>query len=289
MSATGRADWMGWVELRKGLLSDEATENTGRVIADVGADVQAIVEIESRAALRTLAKDVIKAPANQRYEHAREMEGNDLRGINVGLLSRKGWEIDDLRTHVDDADEKGHAIFSRDCAEHTVLSGSGANIVILVNHFKSQIGSKEQNDAKRKRQSARVAEICARLAGEGHENVAVVGDLNATPDSDSLQPLLSTGLRDITESSEFDDGRSDEASAGDGRLTGTYDEGRKQFDYILLSPALFDRLQRAGIYRKGTWTKTGAWAMYESMQPEHGGGIENAASDHALVYADLDL
>lgn len=50
MVADGRADWLGWVELRKEPLSDVSIRNTGRVLKDLAADVQGIVEAESRTA-----------------------------------------------------------------------------------------------------------------------------------------------------------------------------------------------------------------------------------------------
>ena len=49
--ANGRADWGGWVELTVEPVNEVATQNTGRIIRDGGADVLAVVEAESRPAL----------------------------------------------------------------------------------------------------------------------------------------------------------------------------------------------------------------------------------------------
>lgn len=37
--ASGRADWIGWVELKKEPLREVAIQNTARVLKDIGADV----------------------------------------------------------------------------------------------------------------------------------------------------------------------------------------------------------------------------------------------------------
>lgn len=58
------------------------------------------------------------------------------------------------------------------------------------------------------------------------------------------------------------------------------------FDYILLSPALFNRVTNARVFRKGVWGgKNGdLWPIYPTMEkPVH------AASDHAAIYADIKL
>ena len=41
-------------------------------------------------------------------------DGNDERGIDVGIISRKGFEIESMTSHVDDIDSDG-LIFSRGC------------------------------------------------------------------------------------------------------------------------------------------------------------------------------
>jgi endonuclease/exonuclease/phosphatase family metal-dependent hydrolase len=110
-------------------------------------------------------------------------------------------------------------------------------------------------------------------------DVAVVGDLNDTPDSEALAPLLSgTDLRDISAHPAFDDG---------GR-PGTYGycTARNKIDYILLSPPLFARATGGGIHRKGVWggRRGTLWPIYDTMTKE-----VHAGSDHAAIYADLDL
>jgi exonuclease III len=73
----------------------------------------------------------------------------------------------------------------------------------------------------------------------------------------------------------------------DGR-PGTFANGAAsgKIDYILLSPALFARVQQASVWRKGVWGGTHGtlWEIYPEMKkPVH------AASDHAAVWVDLNI
>lgn len=57
--ATGRADWIGWVELKMVHVNEIATMNTGRVIRDVDADIVAVIEAEHRVALKQFSDFVL--------------------------------------------------------------------------------------------------------------------------------------------------------------------------------------------------------------------------------------
>src|SRR5262245_53191179 len=52
VAAQGRADWVGWVELKTEAVNERATENAARVIQTVDADVLGVVEAEDRTTLR---------------------------------------------------------------------------------------------------------------------------------------------------------------------------------------------------------------------------------------------
>jgi len=84
------------------------------------------------------------------------VDGNNDRGIDVGIMTRNTFDILSIMSHVDDTDENGR-IFSRDCAEYQIRTPSGETLLVLVNHFKSMgYDSQEDNDSKRKRQAKRV-------------------------------------------------------------------------------------------------------------------------------------
>ena len=279
VSAGGRDEWVGWVELKVGPVDALSTRHTAQVIKDLAPDVLATVEVEDRPTLKSFSEVMLPAVGGRPYRHAMVIDGNDDRGIDVGVLVADGYEITAIRSHVDDTDATGE-IFSRDCAEYVVEGSGGTRIRLLVNHLKSKgYGGQRANDAKRRRQAVRVAQIYRAARAAGEVNVAVVGDFNDTPDSAPLKPLLSaTDLRDITQSPHF---------TADGR-PGTFGNATKsqKIDYILLSPGLFDAVAGGGINRKGAWggTKGTLWEHYPDMTSP-----AEAASDHAAIWADVDL
>lgn len=123
------------------------------------------------------------------------------------------------------------------------------------------------------------AEIYERLISEGNDNVIVLGDLNDTPDSAPLQPLLAdTDLNDISDHPTFDTGE----FAG----RGTFGNGsdKNKIDYLLLSPPLFERITACGLFRKGAWPgKNPKWTVYDELQEE-----KHVASDHHVVWCEID-
>jgi hypothetical protein len=73
------------------------------------------------------------------YRHVMLVDGNDDRGINVGIMTTTGYDIQNIRSHVDDEDGDGE-VFSRDCADYQIKIPGATNLHVLVNHFKSQSG-----------------------------------------------------------------------------------------------------------------------------------------------------
>ena len=277
--ADGRGDWIGWLDLKMGPVNEDAVRNTARVIHDIDADVIGLVEAESRPALVRFRDALLPAVGVRPYDHVMLIDGNDERGIDVAIMTKDGYDIVDIRSHVDDTDNVGQ-IFSRDCAEYVIRTPSDKRLVVLVNHFKSKgFGSQASSDRKRERQTKRVKAIYEGLLQSGESMIAVIGDFNDTPDSAPLQPLLAdTDLRDVFRHPTFDDG-------GRPGTFGTCARSSK-IDYILLSPALFQKVTAGGVFRMGLWG--GKNGTIFPHYPE----IERAAqgaSDHAAVWAEIDI
>ncbi len=57
--AGGKADWVGWAELKTAPVDAIAVVNTGRVMRDVDAHVLAVVEAEDRVSLKTFDQFVL--------------------------------------------------------------------------------------------------------------------------------------------------------------------------------------------------------------------------------------
>jgi endonuclease/exonuclease/phosphatase family metal-dependent hydrolase len=273
VKAAGRGDWVGWVELARNVLSAEEVQNTARVIQAVGADILCVVEVESRITLDRFNVDAISRfmPG---YSCNLLIDGNDPRGIDIGLLSRH--PIVSVRSHIDlrstapGADDE--RVFSRDCPEFEVKPPAGPTIWILGNHFKSKgYGTSASNNARREAQARAVAEIYGQ-ARQRSEYVVVAGDLNDTPDSAPLQPLLAgTDLRDAMSHPSYQG------------PPGTYRTSRDKFDYLLLSPELWARVRRVGVERGGIYAPR-AGNPFPTVT-----SLANQASDHAAVWADVEL
>jgi endonuclease/exonuclease/phosphatase family metal-dependent hydrolase len=210
----------------------------------------------------------MKREFKKSFQHYMLIDGNDDRGIDVGVLSNH--EIVDINTHVDDEyegkDGRMYKIFSRDCAEYTIHL-NGKNIHMLCNHFKSKgYGSPKTSNEKRKKQADRVVDILKKF-DLAKDFVIVAGDFNDTPDSEPLQKLVTlSNLKDVFKSNKFN---------GE---TWTYHSGNQQIDYLLVSKPLFDSIKEVGVERRGIFKKNNpSFSGLDSAVKE--------ASDHACVWA----
>ena len=131
--AAGRADWVGSLELRDEPINEHAMRNTARVMVDLEADVLGVVEAESRPVLSAFNREILPALGATPFRHVMVIDGNDERGIDVGLMARKGYPIGNMRSHVDDCTAEGETIFSRDCPEFEVTTEAGNRLIVMAN------------------------------------------------------------------------------------------------------------------------------------------------------------
>lgn len=281
VTASGRDRWLGWVDLPRQILDSEAVRNTAMVISEVNADVLAMVEVEDRATLKRFHKDVLLEygflDRETSYPHNMLIDGNDDRGIDVGLYSR--FPIATVTSHIDDkftaTNNTKWPIFSRDCPEFEVHLPSGEVVWVLVNHLKSKgYGSQASSNKKRERQATQIRNILDDYYDLDSDYVVVAGDFNDTPDSEPLKPLLKKkGLYDVLKELDKAD-------------RWTY-HSRKQIDYLLVSRALKDKIVEVGIEKRGIYHGTkfgGTVEPFPSVTSK-----KNQASDHAAIWVDLDL
>jgi endonuclease/exonuclease/phosphatase family metal-dependent hydrolase len=278
--ANGRGDWIGWFELEREPVKETATDNIARIIGLLDADVLCVVEAEDRVSLKHFNEDVLPKVNVAPFNHVMLIDGNDDRGIDVGIMTKQGYEIVRMLSHVDDKDDRG-VIFSRDCAEYEIKTVQGNTLLLLINHFKSKgYGDFAEAAAKRQRQAKRVRAIYEERIRGGYDYIAVVGDLNSSPDEPPMAPLIREGatLTDIMVHPKFE---------GDGR-PGTHGNGDKssKFDYILMSPKLSTKVIEGKIERRGVWGgKNGTlFPHLETIKMK-----TDAASDHAALQVVLDI
>jgi len=271
--ADGAGDWTGWFDLPRDNVRWEATRNTARVIAEVSPDILVCVEAEDRHTLLRFNEQVLGVEFNKAFEHVMLIDGNDERGIDVGVLSR--YPIEGLRSHVDDRDAHGGRVFSRDCPEYVILLPSGQRLVVIPNHFKSKRGGNDQTAQRRRRAQA---ETAATIAHNAVQTIAplvlLAGDLNDTPDSHELAPLWTEGFVDVQSHPDYPTER-----------PGTFNTGTaaNKIDYLIMSPQLQAALEHTGIERRGSYHPH-LWQAFDTVT-----GKADEASDHQCLWADFDL
>lgn len=272
VSAGGAGDWDGVIEFKRAEVSEMAREATADVLKALKADVVCVVEAENRLMLQQFNS---QAMDSKKFPHILVVDGNDERGIDVGLYTK--LRLGAIHTHIYDKDEAG-TVFSRDCLEVRLEAlPNGEPLHVLCNHLKSKgYGDAAAGNAKRKRQAAQIAKI---LRGYDltKDHVVVAGDMNDTPDSDPLRPLLEVpDLHDVLALQFGDD--------ADRRWTYRYSGRGSQIDYLLVSTPLKEALVRAGVERRGIWgiadiTGEQGFASVTAKK--------DAASDHGAVWAEF--
>lgn len=278
VKANGEGDWDGTVEFKKAKFSEIGRKNTAKVIRSVKADVACIVEADNRPGLKSFDTDLLYSM----YRYEMLLDGNDQRGIDVGLYSK--FPIGGIWTHMFDGSGNSKT-FSRDCPEYEVRLPNGQSLYVLCNHLKSKgYGAQATSNARRKRQAEAIAEI---LQGYDLTSdwVVVAGDMNDTPTSAPLKPLMDVPNLFDALALQF---------PGQEKKRWTYHYNSfEQIDYVLLSKPLKDRFIAAGVERRGIYNLKNLTASDPTIEDEtqydkvtH---WTNAASDHGAVWADISL
>lgn len=303
----GRDSWIGALEFARQPMTGKGIDTLIQVIREVDADILCVAEVENR---RTLV-EFLEASLPGVYEHVVVYDGNDRRGIDVGLVTKRCIDVTAMRSNLavpwknfDASTHEASAarLFDRDCFEVT-LTIRGTDLHVLLNHLKSKRGSEANtvaSDQRRIDQSAEVAEILRRRyrSASGWKNVIVAGDMNEHPDragkpdevlkpngmQTSIDPLLrmrAEGLLNV---------HLEKLPDRDKRWTSAFKPDRDkdiweftQIDHLFASLPVFDRVVDCGVTRSGMYLKNTPKSA-ESAIPDE----QSAASDHAVVWMDLD-
>jgi endonuclease/exonuclease/phosphatase family metal-dependent hydrolase len=269
--------------------------NTALAILDAAPDILVVQEIENVYTLRNFNDQFL----SNYFGHIVQMDGNDPRGIDVGLLIKRGRKdiaIENIRTHIDDSENKNGnvtrysvpgmgymaagAIFSRDCLEVDLRVGT-TKLTVMANHLKAQDKKPEKSDAKRTRQAERVAELVD--AAEKDRAAIVMGDLNVSPthknsktiDAIAKHPKVSDPFGGLPKNQTW---------------THYYESKNEvsRLDYILVSKKLgvSPPDPAKDIVRKGQTTKNTHYTgeRYGTIGPVH-----TEASDHCPLSVTLEL
>lgn len=240
-------------------------EAIARTLRAIDADVVGMVEIENEPVLRAMVREML---ADRGYDYVAVVPGNDGRGINLGVVSR--FPILSLTSHrfidltLPDDDRTWR--FARDLLQVTLQVTPQQRLTLFVVHFKSRHDSPDDPMSARWRlaeQTAAARIIADLLRDDPQAWIAMVGDFNDTPETPGL--VLLTQGRD-GDPPLLQDTHAD--LPPDDRITYLREPYRSTIDYILVSPALADRLASSGVVPESE--------------------LEDA-SDHAPIWATFSL
>lgn len=152
-------------------------------IDQLDVDVLGVQEVENREILEQLNGMLAKP-----FLHVELLEGNDRRGIDVGLLSRV--PVVSATSHRLTSLEGEHQ-FARDFPLFRLKPTPSTELAIGVCHFKSKRGKKAVSDAWRRAEAAGVRRIvAAERSLRPKQPVLVMGDLNDYRTAATLEPLF---------------------------------------------------------------------------------------------------
>jgi endonuclease/exonuclease/phosphatase family metal-dependent hydrolase len=331
--------------------SDDKCQLTACALLETNADIVALQEVDNENALRSFKRNYLNkldGPhvaqamkawlqvnpaalpaevethrrgliASVSYEHMGVIEGNDARGIDVGVLSRLPFAR--LTTHREKTfgqlgawiagmefyREKRHGlpvaftpddrVFKRDCLEVEFQVG-GAPFSLFVCHFKSMSDGREASRIMRQAEATAVRRIVTDRFG-GHPeraNWAICGDFNDYHEIDGDRRLVSLrtgqpsppGVAPLLEEGFAHDVVSRLAPQDRWTTYHAPDDAYVQLDYILVSPALAARnpAARPDIVRIGQPWRA---ARHEGPRLPRVGWDRPKASDHCPVAITLEL
>ncbi len=264
----------------------EAIENKARVIKEVNADILVLQEVESRMALLQFNDQYLQNISGEKYTNITYMPGNDSFGRGLGLLLKKGYEVESLRTYANINLNTSRKLFEKDFQEYRVMKPNGNRIIIFNAHF-DEINI-EDCDSKKiiKKQSKVTHNIFKNILLNETENVFLMGSLNAPRYSSSLANLLhDEEIKQVVKHSKFnvDFDRGIDAAY---YSLGAFGKGvnLKQKDHILTSLSSYNRINSCGLNRKGVWPqKKSQWRTYKTIQNKN-----QSASKHPILWVIVD-
>jgi endonuclease/exonuclease/phosphatase family metal-dependent hydrolase len=211
------------------------------------------LKITLRPTLERFNDQVLRAQFQFPYQHFLVIDGNDDRGIDVGIMRR--FPIVEIRSHVDDPGPDGGTLFSRDFLEYDILLPTEERLVVLPNHLKSKRKGNDQASQDRRRAQAERVHSIAGAALSRSSFVLVGGDLNDTPESSALASLFTDGFQDVISHPNYPTD-----------LPGTYETGlpRHKLDYLIMSPQLRAKLSDTGIERRGSYHPN-TWRSFDTV------------------------
>jgi endonuclease/exonuclease/phosphatase family metal-dependent hydrolase len=204
-------------------------EKLAASIRQLNADVIAMEEVENRDYLERFVNVFLPEMG---YRYVVLFEGNDTRGIDVGLISRIPVGEVKSHRHISFPGPEGSTRrFNRDVLSVTLKPPGGEPFEVWVLHLKSNSGGREEAEPVRLAEAHEIRRMLdEQLAANAAARILVVGDFNDTPDSQTVKTIIGEGDHALWSA---DSEIKDPAAI-------TYNEGefRSIIDFILCSPAM---------------------------------------------------
>jgi len=215
-------------------------EALARSMERSGADVFTLQEVENLSVLQEFLERYLP----DQFQEVVLVEGNDRRGIDVAVISK--FPVTSVVSHKDNqfplADNSGTTSFNRDLLR-VDLDIKGTPFSVYTSHFKSKRGG-PRGDNERIAEAQETRRILAQeMNPYSHHNFVVTGDLNDTPDSETLKVLTEPwqGQEPLHDSLE--------GQPESQRKTFPSKKPKEQIDHILLPEHMKDNLIESGVYR----------------------------------------
>ncbi len=236
-------------------------EDVAKTIRKINADVLALQEVENRGYLRRFIEVFL---ADMGYEHVVHYEGNDVRGIDVCLLSRVPVGPVTSYRHIRFKDEADRTMsFRRDVLAVELLPPQGKPFEVWLLHLKSNSGGREHAEPVRMGEAKELRRMLdERLGDDPKARIVVCGDFNDTWDSETLKTIVGTGPKAMRCAAD--------ELPEEKRITYNREPYRSMIDFILISPGMAEH------YVKGSYRI-------------HHGSVETIGADHNPVSARFDL
>lgn len=214
-------------------------EQAATLIKKLDADLIAFEEVENEGVIRAFVKEFLPDAG---YKHVAAAASNDGRGIRTAVASRlpirsiTSYRFLELTLPGEDTTWR----FARDLMHVQIEVGKDKVLHAFVVHLKSKRGEKENPDGAKWRlaEAVKARQIIDDISVRDGAWTLIMGDFNDTPDSPPMKALTdrtgakpAAGLHDVHAS-----------IPADKRITYLPQRYRGTIDYILVNPALHERL-----------------------------------------------
>ena len=207
----------------------EQLRRVAETIRALDADLIAFQEVESRGYLKRFVDAFL---ADMGYHDVVHYEGNDLRGIDVCLLSRVPIGRVESHRHVQFAGPDGRQQrMSRDLLSVTLQPPGKSPLEVWVLHLKSNSGGRKFSEPVRLAEARYVRDqLDQRLAEDPEAAILLMGDFNDSWESPTLKTIVGTGATALQLPLA--------ESVIKSLITYNKEPFRSMIDFILCSPAM---------------------------------------------------